>query len=68
MLHSTTAWPHVHAMRAHASYVAAHKGKSRSWAAPAAGWFHEVTSYATEDCPTHLALNYWCEPCRAACA
>lgn len=29
----------------------------------ATGWFHEVTSYATDDCPTHLALNYWCEPC-----
>ncbi|PRW60895.1 ion channel [Chlorella sorokiniana] len=27
-----------------------------------AGWFHEVTSYATDDCPTHLALNYWYHP------
>lgn len=33
-----------------------------AWPPTAAGWFHEVTSYATEGCPTHLALNYWYHP------
>lgn len=26
------------------------------------GWFHEVTSYATEESPAHIALNWWFVP------
>lgn len=27
-----------------------------------AGWFHEVTSYATQESRIHLALNFWYHP------